>query len=210
MIDESVRIGGQPLNEVAEYRVNTNNFLASGGDGFTVFTRGTDTAVGARHRQFGYGRYPARKHSGRIPPGESKRVEQFRRGGSRSQRTGERMRPLVVALIFAIVFLACCYMASKGYRGLATSRSEGYGEYLPDHVLTDPDRREKANRMVFRWAGAAAALCLPPIGYLAYILAGPERRLSLPALVLLAVHMLVVITMAGYPLEKFKSYGDAA
>ncbi|MGW0048469.1 bifunctional metallophosphatase/5'-nucleotidase [Nocardia cyriacigeorgica] len=46
-IDESsVRIGGQPLNEVAVYRVTTNNFLASGGDGFSVFTRGTDMTVG--------------------------------------------------------------------------------------------------------------------------------------------------------------------
>lgn len=42
----SVRIGGEALNEVAVYRVTTNNFLASGGDGFSVFTRGTDLTVG--------------------------------------------------------------------------------------------------------------------------------------------------------------------
>ncbi|MFI5714555.1 bifunctional metallophosphatase/5'-nucleotidase [Nocardia sp. NPDC051750] len=46
VIADSVRLGGQPLNEVAVYRVSTNNFLASGGDGFTTFTRGTDTTVG--------------------------------------------------------------------------------------------------------------------------------------------------------------------
>ncbi|MGA6203211.1 bifunctional metallophosphatase/5'-nucleotidase [Nocardia testacea] len=46
VVDDSVRIGGQPVNEVATYRVSTNNFLAAGGDGFTVFTRGTDTTVG--------------------------------------------------------------------------------------------------------------------------------------------------------------------
>lgn len=46
VVGDSVRIGGQPLNEAAAYRVSTNNFLASGGDGFTVFTRGTDTTVG--------------------------------------------------------------------------------------------------------------------------------------------------------------------
>ncbi|WP_063051049.1 bifunctional metallophosphatase/5'-nucleotidase [Nocardia arthritidis] len=46
VIANSVRIGGQPLNPVAAYRVTTNNFLASGGDGFTVFTEGVDTAVG--------------------------------------------------------------------------------------------------------------------------------------------------------------------
>ncbi|AHH16935.1 5'-nucleotidase-like protein [Nocardia nova SH22a] len=46
VIGDSVRIGGTPLNPVATYRVTTNNFLASGGDGFSVFTRSTGTAVG--------------------------------------------------------------------------------------------------------------------------------------------------------------------
>lgn len=46
VIADSVRIGDQPLNPVATYRVSTNNFLASGGDGFSVFTRGTDTTAG--------------------------------------------------------------------------------------------------------------------------------------------------------------------
>ncbi|WP_040838685.1 5'-nucleotidase C-terminal domain-containing protein [Nocardia brevicatena] len=46
MFDDSVRVGGQPLNRVASYRVTTNNFLASGGDGFDVFTRGVDMTVG--------------------------------------------------------------------------------------------------------------------------------------------------------------------
>ncbi|RDI55829.1 5'-nucleotidase [Nocardia mexicana] len=43
---DTVRIGGQPLNPVAAYHVSTNNFLASGGDGFSMFTRGTRAAVG--------------------------------------------------------------------------------------------------------------------------------------------------------------------
>ncbi|WP_066910886.1 bifunctional metallophosphatase/5'-nucleotidase [Millisia brevis] len=42
----SVLVGGAPLNPVAVYPVATNNFLASGGDGFTVFTSGTDEVVG--------------------------------------------------------------------------------------------------------------------------------------------------------------------
>ncbi|MGW4720557.1 bifunctional metallophosphatase/5'-nucleotidase [Nocardia sp. NPDC004260] len=46
VIADSVHIAGQPLNPVATYRITTNNFLASGGDGFTVFTEGADTAVG--------------------------------------------------------------------------------------------------------------------------------------------------------------------
>ncbi|MBF6227283.1 5'-nucleotidase C-terminal domain-containing protein [Nocardia abscessus] len=46
VIADSVRVGGQPLNPVATYRITTNSFLASGGDGFTVFTEGADTSVG--------------------------------------------------------------------------------------------------------------------------------------------------------------------
>ncbi|MEC3915548.1 bifunctional metallophosphatase/5'-nucleotidase [Nocardia sp. CDC160] len=46
VIEDSVRVGGQPLNPAASYRVSTNNFLAAGGDGFTVFKQGTDTKVG--------------------------------------------------------------------------------------------------------------------------------------------------------------------
>ncbi|WP_433678584.1 bifunctional metallophosphatase/5'-nucleotidase [Nocardia sp. CA-119907] len=46
VVADSVRVGGQPLNPVATYRVTTNSFLASGGDGFTVFTEGADKTVG--------------------------------------------------------------------------------------------------------------------------------------------------------------------
>ncbi|MET7771858.1 5'-nucleotidase C-terminal domain-containing protein [Nocardia sp. NPDC005366] len=46
VVAASVRIAGQPLNPVATYRITTNSFLASGGDGFTVFTEGTDKTVG--------------------------------------------------------------------------------------------------------------------------------------------------------------------
>ncbi|MFE3190614.1 bifunctional metallophosphatase/5'-nucleotidase [Nocardia sp. NPDC059240] len=46
VIDGSVRVGGQPLNLAASYRVSTNNFLATGGDGFTVFKQASETLVG--------------------------------------------------------------------------------------------------------------------------------------------------------------------
>ncbi|MFB8002557.1 bifunctional metallophosphatase/5'-nucleotidase [Nocardia sp. NPDC056000] len=46
VVADSVRIAGQPLNPVASYRISTNNFLASGGDGFTTFTRATGLQVG--------------------------------------------------------------------------------------------------------------------------------------------------------------------
>jgi 5'-nucleotidase len=46
VIDGSVEIDGVPVDESASYRVAMNNFLASGGDGFTVFNEGTDPLGG--------------------------------------------------------------------------------------------------------------------------------------------------------------------
>ncbi|WP_147140809.1 bifunctional metallophosphatase/5'-nucleotidase [Nocardia ninae] len=46
VIGDSVRIAGQPLNPTATYRIATNSFLAGGGDGFTVFSEGTDKVPG--------------------------------------------------------------------------------------------------------------------------------------------------------------------
>ncbi|WP_433664871.1 bifunctional metallophosphatase/5'-nucleotidase [Nocardia sp. CA-128927] len=46
VIADSVRIAEQPLNPAATYRITTNSFLASGGDGFAVFTEGTDNVPG--------------------------------------------------------------------------------------------------------------------------------------------------------------------
>ncbi len=42
----SVAVGGKPLDPRAPYRIAVNSFLASGGDGFTVFTEGADAAGG--------------------------------------------------------------------------------------------------------------------------------------------------------------------
>jgi 5'-nucleotidase len=41
-------INGTPINPTASYRVTMNNFLATGGDGFTVFNQGTDALGGAQ------------------------------------------------------------------------------------------------------------------------------------------------------------------
>jgi 5'-nucleotidase len=38
----TIRINGTPVDPLASYRVAMNNFLASGGDGFTVFNAGTN------------------------------------------------------------------------------------------------------------------------------------------------------------------------
>lgn len=39
----SMTLGGRPIDPARRYRVTVNNFLASGGDGFSVLTQGTDT-----------------------------------------------------------------------------------------------------------------------------------------------------------------------
>jgi 5'-nucleotidase len=36
-------LDGKPVDPAARYRVTINNFLASGGDGYSVLTQGTDT-----------------------------------------------------------------------------------------------------------------------------------------------------------------------
>jgi 5'-nucleotidase len=41
-----IAINGTPISMTANYRVAMNNFLADGGDGFTVFREGTDQLGG--------------------------------------------------------------------------------------------------------------------------------------------------------------------
>lgn len=41
-----LRLEDKPIVDTARYRVTTNNFLAAGGDNFTVFTQGTDALGG--------------------------------------------------------------------------------------------------------------------------------------------------------------------
>jgi 5'-nucleotidase len=42
----NIKINGTAVDPLASYRVAMNNFLASGGDGFTVFNEGTDPLGG--------------------------------------------------------------------------------------------------------------------------------------------------------------------
>jgi 5'-nucleotidase len=46
IVGESIRLNGQPLAPSATYRVTVNNFLADGGDGFTVLKQGIDQRFG--------------------------------------------------------------------------------------------------------------------------------------------------------------------
>ena len=43
----SIRLNGAPLDPSASYRVTVKNFLAGGGDGFSVLTQGTDPVISA-------------------------------------------------------------------------------------------------------------------------------------------------------------------
>ena len=43
---DSIKSFGEPLDKESEYRVTVNNFLADGGDGFTILKEGTDRTVG--------------------------------------------------------------------------------------------------------------------------------------------------------------------
>ncbi|GAB7191424.1 bifunctional metallophosphatase/5'-nucleotidase [Kineococcus sp. NUM-3379] len=46
VVDSSVRIGDAPVAAGSTYRVTVNNFLAGGGDGFSVLTGGTNAVTG--------------------------------------------------------------------------------------------------------------------------------------------------------------------
>jgi 5'-nucleotidase len=46
VVVDSIRLNGQPLDLSATYRVTVNNFLAGGGDNYTVFAQGTNRYVG--------------------------------------------------------------------------------------------------------------------------------------------------------------------
>ncbi|ABS06000.1 bifunctional metallophosphatase/5'-nucleotidase [Kineococcus radiotolerans] len=46
VVDETVTIAGQPVDDASTYRVTVNNFLAGGGDGFGVLTGATNAVTG--------------------------------------------------------------------------------------------------------------------------------------------------------------------
>ncbi len=42
----AITLGGQPIGPARRYRVTVNSFLAQGGDGFSLFTKGSDATLG--------------------------------------------------------------------------------------------------------------------------------------------------------------------
>ena len=46
MVPGSAKLGGQPIDPAANYRVTVNHFVAAGGDSFLIFKEGKDTKTG--------------------------------------------------------------------------------------------------------------------------------------------------------------------
>jgi 5'-nucleotidase len=67
----NVRIDGVPIDPGATYRVTVNNFLADGGDGYTVFRNGTDRYVGEIDSD-AFSRYV--EFLGTVDPGPQDRI----------------------------------------------------------------------------------------------------------------------------------------
>ena len=75
VVRESVRVGGAPLDPKASYRVAMNNFLAEGGDGFTVFTEGVDRVGGPVDAQALANYMSGRKMRAAPPQGRITRMD---------------------------------------------------------------------------------------------------------------------------------------
>ena len=85
------QLNGDPLDPAATYRIVTNNFLADGGDAFTVFTEGTNR-VGGGDDLRRLDRLPRREHPGR-PTRRTGSPASDRRGRCRRRPRGGFDRP---------------------------------------------------------------------------------------------------------------------
>jgi 2',3'-cyclic-nucleotide 2'-phosphodiesterase (5'-nucleotidase family) len=72
-------IGGTEITDTGTYRVTMNNFLATGGDGFTLFNQGTD-ALGRAQDIDSFVRLPrgCRRHRRRRPAARPDRAQALR------------------------------------------------------------------------------------------------------------------------------------
>lgn len=72
VVDGSIAIGGVPVDKSASYRITVNNFLASGGDNFSVLTQGTDLVGGAQDIDAMTAYFQA---TSPVPPGPKNRIQ---------------------------------------------------------------------------------------------------------------------------------------
>lgn len=74
VIDGSVKINGVAVDKTATYRVAMNNFLAGGGDGFTVFNEGTNPLGGEIDLDAAVNYF---MHNSPVSPGPQNRITQI-------------------------------------------------------------------------------------------------------------------------------------
>jgi 5'-nucleotidase len=67
----AVTVNGTPIDPAATYRVTTNDFVANGGDGFTLMTGGTNRAVAPG---FDVDSLAAYLGAGPVAPGAANRI----------------------------------------------------------------------------------------------------------------------------------------
>jgi len=74
VINGSVKINGVAVDKTASYRVAMNNFLAGGGDGFTVFNEGTNPLGGEIDLDAAVNYF---MHNSPVAPGPQNRITQI-------------------------------------------------------------------------------------------------------------------------------------
>ena len=74
VINGSVKINGVAVDKTASYRVAMNNFLAGGGDGFTVFNEGTNPLGGEIDLDAAVNYF---MHNSPVSPGPQNRITQI-------------------------------------------------------------------------------------------------------------------------------------
>jgi 5'-nucleotidase len=67
-------LNGQPVDPATSYRVTVNNFLSTGGDGFTVLTQGTAPQIGVYDVDALYAYFQANNP---VSPGQTERIARF-------------------------------------------------------------------------------------------------------------------------------------
>ena len=75
VIAERMTLNGRPIEPAGNYRVTVNNYLASGGDGFTVLKGGTAARFGVYDVDALYGYFQANSPISPSSPARIARVD---------------------------------------------------------------------------------------------------------------------------------------
>ncbi len=109
------------------------------------------------------------------------------------------MLPYVIIIGYGAVLFMVARAAIQGHRGRGL-RDTPFREEVSDRVLTDPELRGRANRVIRNYGLAASAMCIPPIIAMINILRNDiDRHVSTPFLIFLTVYTAAIICVALYP-----------